>query len=66
MAKDIRVRVAGGNKIDLPSATTVQDAANQSGAASGYTANVNGEPADFSDALNDDDVVTFAKAVKGG
>lgn len=66
MANNIIAQVAGGSKQVLDGCSTVQEAANQLGAASGYTAAINGDPADFSGRLSDGDVVTFAKAVKGG
>ena len=63
MAK-VQVQVAGGT-IKQIEADTVGEAASQVG-AEGYTATVNGEPADFDQELNDFEFVAFAKQVKAG
>ncbi len=66
MAKNVIGQVAGGSKQVLDDVNTVQDVARKLGAESGYTANINGESANTGDSLEDGDVVTFAKSVKGG
>lgn len=62
MAKVI-VQVTGGSKQEK-TASTVQELKNLLGAGT-YTANVNGEPADNSQTLQDFDFVVLAPAVKG-
>ena len=68
MPKNIIAQVAGGERTihDLQEGATVADIARLKGASEGYTAAINGDAASFGDELNERDVVTFAKAVKGG
>lgn len=66
MANNVIGQVAGGSKRVLDNKTTVADVASELGASTGYTASVNGDPAEMSDTLEDGDMVTFAKSVKGG
>jgi hypothetical protein len=66
MANNIIGQVAGGSKQVLDDVRTVADVASKLGAATGYTASINGSPADMADSLDDGDMVTFAKSVKGG
>lgn len=66
MANNIIAQVAGGQKRVLDNVATVADVAAQVGASAGYTASVNGAPAEFTQGLDENDMVTFAKAVKGG
>lgn len=66
MSKNIIAQVAGGKKEVLDDVRTVGDAATKVGASSGYTAAIDGDCAEFSRILEDGQMVTFAKAVKGG
>lgn len=66
MAKDIVSQVGSGTKQMLQNVNTVRDVAQIMGALEGYTALVNSDTAGMSDSLQDDDIVTFTKAVKGG
>ena len=59
-------KVIGGTLKEYSGITSVSDLAGAMGLEGNYTAQVNGEPADFSDYLEDTDYVTFTKAVKGG
>lgn len=59
-------KVIGGTLKEYSGITSVSDLANVMGLEGNYTAQVNGEPADFDDYLEDTDYVTFTKAVKGG
>lgn len=65
MAKKINCQVIGGTPITHDDVATVADAARKMG-ADGYQAQVNGEPAQLGQRLNDYDFVSFAPAVKGG
>lgn len=66
MANNIIGQVAGGTKMVLDNVESVQDVKQRLGATEGYTAAVNGSPADNEQVLEDGDMVTFSKAVKGG
>ncbi len=66
MANNVIGQVAGGTKQVMDNVETVADVASKLGASSGYTASINGDPAGMSDSLEDSDMVTFAKSVKGG
>lgn len=66
MANNIIGQVAGGIKTVLDNVESVQDVKQRLGATEGYTAAVNGNPADNDQVLEDGDMVTFSKAVKGG
>lgn len=66
MANNIIGQVAGGTKTVIDNVGTVQEVKQRLGATEGYTAAINGSPADDSQSLNDGDMVTFSKAVKGG
>lgn len=65
MAKNITVHVSGGEPKAGREATTVGELAKQMG-CDGYTATINGEPANSSDTLKDFEYVAFAKPVKAG
>ena len=65
MAKNITVQALGGQP-KVIEAASVSDAFQALGLTGNYTASVNGEAANMSDALNDYEFVTFAQAVKGG
>lgn len=58
-------QMQGSSDMKAFEASTVGEVKAKMG-ADGYTAAVNGSPASDGDALNDGDIVTFAKAVKGG
>lgn len=47
-------------------AETVEEAKNALGLSGNYTAAVNGDPAEMDDYLEDNVLVTFTQAVKGG
>lgn len=66
MAKNIIAQVSGGTKQVLDGVTTVAEIKRQLGVSEGYTAAVNGDPAGDGDTLQDGDMVTLSKAVKGG
>ncbi len=66
MAQNIIAQVAGGTKQVLDGVITVSDVAVKMAATQGYTASINGDPVEFTTELNDGDMVTFAKAGKGG
>jgi hypothetical protein len=66
MANNVIAQALGGEKKVLDSVSTVQDVSTRLGLSGGYTASVNGSSADFAASLDDGDIVTFAKAVKGG
>lgn len=64
--QNVTIQVLGGAPVVAQNITTVQQAANFVGLAGNYTAMVNGEPANFGDALDPYSFVTFSPAVKGG
>ena len=66
MSNNVIAQVSGGSKKVLDGVNTVSDVKRELGATDGYTAMVNGSPAQDNDSLEDSDVVTLAKAVKGG
>lgn len=66
MANNIIGQVAGGSRTVLDGVETVKDVALKLGVGAGYTAAVNGDTAELEEELNDQDMVTFSKAVKGG
>lgn len=66
MAKNVIAQVLGGEKKVFDDVNTVSDVKSKLGASTGYTAAINGEPAEDSQTLEDGDVVTLSKAVKGG
>lgn len=57
--------VTGGSPKRV-TASTVQDAKNALGLSGNYQATVNGESAELSDTLSDEDFVSFSLQVKGG
>jgi sulfur carrier protein ThiS len=65
MTNNIIAQVMGGAKQILDGVNTVADVKTRMN-AQGYTALVNGSPADDSYALSEGDIVTLSKAVKGG
>lgn len=65
MANNVIAQVLGGEKKVLDNVSTVRDAQTRLG-AEGYTAAINGSPANVDEALDEGDIVTFSKAVKGG
>lgn len=66
MASNIISQVAGGSKAVFDGVATVQDVATRLEVGEGYTAAINGDTAALHDRLEDGDMVTFSKAVKGG
>ena len=66
MAKNIISQVAGGTKSVFDNVETVSDVATKLGVGEGYTAAINGDTAELHEQLEDGDMVTFSKAVKGG
>lgn len=67
MAKQITIQVVGSDKPKVvDEVNTVQEAREEMGLDIGYTATVNGEPADDNDKLRNYETVSFAKATKGG
>ena len=68
MANNLRAQVLGGAVKDLSGSRfeTVGDVRKELGLSTGYTATVNGEPADDDQELNDYEFVAFAPSVKGG
>lgn len=65
MAQNVVAQVSGGSKKVLDGVETVGDVKSQMNAL-GYTASVNGDPAQSSDTLQDGDFVSLSQAVKGG
>lgn len=65
-AKKVTVQVLGGEPTVCDCLSTVEDAFNELGLEGTYSATVNGEPADFSQVLEDFNYVCFSPAVKGG
>jgi sulfur carrier protein ThiS len=63
---NIIVQVSGGTKQVLDGVYTVADVKRKMGTTEGYSASINGNPAQDGDSLDEGDVVTIAKAVKGG
>jgi hypothetical protein len=61
----VYVKVMNGKRKEVE-ADTVGDAAEEMGIGDDYTATVNKKPANFNADLEDDDMVLFSKAVKGG
>lgn len=59
-------KVIGGTLKEYSGISTVGDLASSMSLEGNYTAQVNGEPAEFGDYLENTDFVTFTKAVKGG
>lgn len=57
--------VIAGGPCETYSADTVEELATKSG-AQGFTAAVNGEPANGGDKLQEDDFVSFSEAVRSG
>jgi len=66
MAKNIIAQTLGGDKKVFDDVTTVADVQAKLLLGDGYQASINGDTASGSDALDDGDVVTFARQVKGG
>lgn len=66
MAKEIRAKVIGGSEQVMHDVETVGQVARRLNCENGYTASVNGEPAEMYQELNDYEFVSFAKATKGG
>jgi hypothetical protein len=58
-------KVVGG-KVKEFDVETVRELKEEMGLEGNYSAQINGEPADLSDDLNDHDFVTFTQSVKGG
>jgi sulfur carrier protein ThiS len=65
MANNVIAQVQGGEKKILENVETVADVRAKM-SATGYAASVNGEPADDSDEVSDQDFISFAVATKGG
>lgn len=66
MADKITAQVLGGQPKTFDDVETVGDLRKELKLERGYTATVNGEPADDDQDLNDYEFVSFAPAVKGG
>jgi len=68
MAKNIIAQTLGGDKKVFDDVTTVAEvqAKLMPLLGDGYQASINGDTASASDVLEDGDVVTFARQVKGG
>jgi len=66
MAKNVAVQVIGGAREFLDNVCSPEAAAQRLGLDGTYTATVNGEAAKMDSTLQDDDYVTFSRAVKGG
>ncbi len=66
MAKNVIAQILGGDKKVLDDVYTVRDVKSKLGVAEGYTAAVNGDTAEDSEELQEGDVVTLSKALKGG
>lgn len=66
MANKITAQVLGGETKTYERVGTVSDLRDRLKLGQGYTATVNGEPADDDQELNDYEFVSFAPAVKGG
>lgn len=65
MANNIIAQVLGGEKKVMDGVTTVADVKAKLG-VSGYTASINGSPANDQDALQEGEFVSLSQAVKGG
>lgn len=65
MAKNITIKKLGGEAKVLDECATVADA-KKAADAEGFTAHVNGQPANDSQELRDYDFVALARPVKGG
>jgi sulfur carrier protein ThiS len=65
MAKNVIAQKLGGTKQVLDDVETVGDVKTKL-SATGYTASLNGEPAQDSDEVSDGDFVSLSQAVKGG
>lgn len=63
---DVAAKVIGGTLQEYTGVRTVGALAAAMELEGNYTAQVNGEPAEFDELLEDTDFVTFTKAVKGG
>lgn len=66
MSKNVIAQISGGNKQVIDDVDTVRDVKRKLGAETGYTAAINGDPAEDTEEVNEGDFVTLAKAVKGG
>lgn len=66
MANNIIAQVMGGSKQVLDGVSTVGEAKTKLGCTEGYLGYVNGSPENDCFSLEDGDMVTFSKAVKGG
>lgn len=62
---NVAAKVVGGQLKEY-SANTVSDLKDEMGLTGNYSAQINGEPADQEDDLEDHDFVTFTQSVKGG
>lgn len=66
MANNVIAQIQGGSKQVLENVDTVADVKRKLSASTGYTAAINGDPADDSESVEEGDFVTLAKSVKGG
>lgn len=66
MASNVIGHVIGSDRKVLDSVDTVGDVREKLGIDANYAASVNGDPADDSDELEDQDYVSFSRQVKGG
>lgn len=65
MAKKVTAQVTGGQTKTFDDVNSVDDVRLQLGISAEYTANVNGDPAEMSENVEDYAFVTFAEKVKG-
>lgn len=66
MSNNVIGQVAGGEKKILDNVHTVADVKRSLNVSEGYTAAINGDPAEDNDDVSDGDFVSLSKAVKGG
>ncbi len=65
MASNVIVQVLGGSKKVIDNVNSIADIKAQLG-VSGYTAQINMEPASDNEQVSDGDFVSLSQAVKGG
>jgi hypothetical protein len=66
MSNNVIAQALGGSKKVLDGVDTVGDVRGKLALEGAYTASINGETAEDGESVDDGDVVTFAKSVKGG
>lgn len=65
MPNNVIAQILGGDKKVLDNVNTVKDVKEKLG-VSGYTASINGDPAQDTDTVTEGDFVSLSQAVKGG